>query len=176
VYTCRSSKNAESLSRERIYKSRICLFTSFDLRRADDSVVCVIIIVHFYFYTFFCVWFMIQRFSKLYCLVSDWYQYPTAKQKKTKKRMTWNLCNRLGVCYANLKEHQKAVEHKQPQKSALAEDCLPFGHSHILGVVQDLIPVQAQICVTDAFWNHGRLISARIRSIGTTAFICRMSI
>ena len=30
---------------------------------------------------------------------------------------------------SQLKEHRKAVEHKQPQKSALAEHCLCSGHS-----------------------------------------------
>lgn len=60
------------------------------------------------------------------------------------------MCNRLDVCYANLKEHQKAVEHKQPQKSALGKIVCRLG-TPSPGVIQDLTPVQAQICITDAF-------------------------
>ena len=50
---------------------------------------------------------------------------------------------------SRLKEHQKAVEPKQPQRSALAEHCLRSGHS--------VSWESSKILRTSANWRNRRL-------------------
>ena len=76
-----------------------------------------------------------------------------------------------------LKPYQNIGSLFPKPKDPIPKDCLRFGAS-ISWESSKILPasVEVKIGVTDVFWNHGRLISARIRSIGTTAFICRMSV
>ena len=53
---------------------------------------------------------------------------------------------------SRLKEYQKAVKHKQPQKSGLAEHCLRSGHS--------ISWESSKILHTSANWRNRRLLEA----------------
>ena len=53
---------------------------------------------------------------------------------------------------SRLKEHQKTVEHKHPQKSAFAEHCLCFGHS--------ISWESSKILLTSANWRNRRRLEA----------------
>ena len=74
-------------------------------------------------------------------------------------------CQNCDKCYigetkrkfpSRLKEHRQAVEHKQPQKSALAEHCLRFGHS--------ISWESSKILHTSTNWRNRRLFQESAQS------------